>query len=278
MRTIPLDQITQVTYELALDAAFILDTEIVDTFQAALDTEDNEQAKFVLKNILKNQEIARSKIVPMCQDTGIVICFVEVGNEVYIPGDLNQAIQNGVRKAYKDGYLRKSVADPITRENTHDNTPAIIHYKQVVGDTLTIHILPKGAGSENMSRQKMLTPQEGLQGIEDFVLETVQIGGGKACPPLIVGVGIGGDFEKSALLAKEALLRPLNQAGSEPHIVALETKLLSQINALDIGPMGFGGKTTAIKVSILTAPTHIASLPIAVNLSCHAHRHKSKVI
>lgn len=278
MRTIPIEKITEATYELALDAAFILDTQIVNTFQEALDQEVNEQAKFVLENILKNQEIARNKIVPMCQDTGIVICFVEVGNEVFIPGDLNQAIQNGVRKAYKDGYLRKSVTDPITRENTQDNTPAIIHYKQVVGDTLTLHILPKGAGSENMSRQKMLTPQEGLQGIEDFILETVKIGGGKACPPLIVGVGIGGDFEKSALLAKEALLRPLDQVGSEPHIAALETKLLGQINALDIGPMGFGGKTTAIKVSILTAPTHIASLPIAVNLSCHAHRHKSKVI
>lgn len=278
MRIIKTRLIEETIYSLTLEAAFALEGDLIAAFQDAQQQEDTPIAKSVLESIITNQKIAKEERIPICQDTGIVVIFLEIGESIFIEGDLDAAIHNGIKRAYKDGYLRNSVADPITRVNTQDNTPAIIHTKRTQGDFLTIHVLPKGAGSENMSKLIMLPPTAGEEKIIEFILDSIQTAGGKPCPPIIVGVGIGGNFELSALLAKEALLRPINDIASEPHIAALEAKLLSKINALDIGPMGFGGKTTALAVKINTAPTHIASLPVAINLSCHAHRHKSKVI
>ena len=211
----------------------------------------------------------------MCQDTGITIVFVEIGNEVYIDGDLNKAINDGVALGYTEGYLRKSVVkSPLNRVNTKDNTPAIIHIKFTVGDKLKITVCPKGAGSENMSKVKMLIPADGINGIKNFVKDTIIEAGGRACPPLVVGVGIGGNLEKSALLAKEALTRDIDDEATDLDALKLEKELLKEINELNIGPMGLGGKTTALAVKVNLYPCHIASLPVAVNIQCHASRHK----
>ena len=212
----------------------------------------------------------------MCQDTGIVVVFAKIGYDVHFTCELYEAINSGVRKAYNDFYLRKSVANPLTRKNTSDNTPAIVHTEFSKGDTLELRIALKGAGSENMSRLKMLNPTDGIEGISDFVIETVKLAGGRPCPPIFVGIGIGGDFEKSALLAKEAILE--ENANPDLEIKELEDRILKKINSLNIGPMGLGGDTSAFQVFIKTAPCHIASLPVAVNIQCHANRHVKVVL
>ncbi|MDN4754761.1 fumarate hydratase, partial [Porphyromonadaceae bacterium W3.11] len=231
----------------------------------------------ILGTLLENSEIARDNKKPLCQDTGMSVVFVNMGQEVEVVGGfIGDAINQGVREGYEDGYLRKSVVnDPILRENTKDNTPAVIHYNIVPGDKFEIHISPKGFGSENKSQLKMLTPSQGEEGVKDFILQVVSEGGANACPPLIIGVGIGGTMERCAFLAKKALLRPVGENSTKPHIAAMEKELLERVNKLGIGPAGFGGDTTALDVHIEAEATHIAGLPVAVNIGCHATRHAS---
>jgi fumarate hydratase subunit alpha len=234
---------------------------------------------FILEQILKNLEVAAKEQLPICQDTGMTVVFLEVGQDLHLTGgDLTMAVNEGVRRGYQEGYLRKSVLTPLSRINTNDNTPAVIHTKIVPGDRLKITVAPKGAGSENMSRVKMLQPADGIAGVKQFVLETVTAAGGCACPPLIVGVGIGGTMEKAALLAKEALLRPAGSSHSDPAVANLEKELRVLINKTGLGPQGLGGKVTALAVHIQTYPTHIAALPVAVNLQCHVARHRSLLL
>ncbi len=249
-------------------------------FENALQTEISLTGKDILKQLLENARIARENDVPMCQDTGFAVVFLELGQEVNITGGfLYDAVNEGVRKGYTEGYLRKSIVNhPLQRINTGDNTPAVIHTTVVPGDKLTITVAPKGGGSENMSAIRMLKPAEGREGVKKFILETVKNAGPNPCPPIIVGVGMGGTFEKAALLAKQALLRPLGEPHPEPDIADLESELLEEINKTGIGPQGLGGKTTALAVHILTYPCHIASLPVAVNINCHAARHKKAVL
>ena len=260
-----------------LESVKTLDKEIIDSFETAANKETNPLAKDILNKIIENHEIAISKDIPLCQDTGVVVCFVEVGRELFFDYDIDDAINAGVSQAYIDGYLRKSIVrHPLNRINTLDNTPAIIHHKIVSGKDLIIHIAPKGGGSENMSALKMLSPADGKEGIINFVLETIKNAGGRPCPPLIVGVGIGGNFEKVALLAKQAIFLPLNSLTLNPFDRDLEIELMEKINQLDVGPMGLGGLTTCIGVKVNSYPCHIASLPVAVNLQCHSAR-KSEV-
>ena len=234
--------------------------------------------KEVIKRIIENDELARKKHLPICQDTGVVVCFLEVGYDVHFDGDIYQAINNAVSAAYTKGYLRKSVVrHPLDRVNTKNNAPAITHIKLVEGDKVKIHVAPKGGGSENMSLVKMLIPADGVEGIKKLVLDTVFNGGGKPCPPIIVGIGLGGNLEKSALLAKEALMREIDDSNSDPILRDLENELLEEINKLGVGPMGFGGRVTCLAVKINAYPCHIASLPVAINIQCHASRHKSFV-
>ena len=251
---------------------------MASAIKAAREREESPLGKEVLGQIIDNFEIAGREGAPMCQDTGLCILFIEVGREAELDGPLEDAVNDGVRQGYADGFLRKSVCDPLTRVNTSDNTPAIIHTRVVEGDRVHIKLAPKGAGSENMSGLKMLKPAEGIDGIKKFVVETISTGGGNPCPPIVVGVGIGGSFEKSAILAKKALLRPLGTVNPRQDVATLEKALLDEINALGIGPMGFGGTVTALAVHVETHPCHIASLPVAVNIQCHADRHKEAVI
>ncbi len=246
--------------------------------EQGLAQEESPIARTMLTDIIKNAEIAREEQMPICQDTGMAVFFLKLGQEVHITGGLlADAINEGVRQGYQDGYLRKSVvADPVRRGNTGDNTPAVIHLELVAGDSLEITLAPKGFGSENMSAIKMCKPSEGLDGIIDFVVETVKNAGGNPCPPLVVGVGIGGTFEKCATLAKQALLRDVDSKNPDPYYAELEEILLTKINQLDIGPQGFGGKTTALGVNVETFPTHIAGMPCAVNINCHVTRHITK--
>ncbi|MEE9614540.1 MAG: fumarate hydratase, partial [Thermodesulfobacteriota bacterium] len=241
-------------------------------------SEGSPLGKDVLGQIVKNFELAAAENVPMCQDTGVAVFFVDVGRELTIDGPLYEAIDEGVRQGYEEGYLRKSVCDPFSRKNTGDNTPAVVHTTVTDGDRLTIRFAPKGAGSENMSRLKMLRATSGVEGIKEFVVETIREAGGNPCPPIIVGVGIGGNFEVSAILAKKALLRKIGSPGKDKEHAVLEGELLREINSLGIGPMGFGGTTTALAVHIESVPCHIASLPVAVNIQCHAARHKEVII
>ncbi len=278
MRKVSIKEITKAVRNLCISAACDLEPDVASAIKAAKAKEESPLGAEVLGQIIDNFEIAGREGLPMCQDTGISVFFVEVGRNVELDGSLKDAVDEGVRQGYKDGYLRKSVCHPLKRTNTGDNTPAIIHTEIVEGDGIRIKIAPKGAGSENMSRLKMLKPAEGVEGIKDFVVETVTIAGGNPCPPIVVGVGVGGSFEKSALLAKKALLRPLGTPNSDKDLSALEAELLDRINRLGIGPMGFGGTTTALAVHIETYPCHIASLPVAVNIQCHADRHKEVVI
>ena len=273
MRKIDSKTISNAVSEALIKANKVLPDDVYKALNQALDKETSDLSKDVLGKIILNADIAKDEFIPMCQDTGMVVCFVEVGYDLKIEGDLYDAINKGVSNAYVKGYLRKSVADPISRVNTKDNTPAIIHTKLVPGDKLVLKLAPKGAGSENMSSVKMLTPAHGIEGIKKHVLEQVIHAGGKPCPPIIVGIGIGGNLEKSALLAKEALLRDLDDVNPDPVLNKLEETLLKEINELGVGPMGFGGKTTALAVKIAKYPTHIAALPIAVNIQCHAARH-----
>ncbi|MBQ8860230.1 MAG: fumarate hydratase [Ruminococcus sp.] len=251
--------------------------DITEKLSNALEIEESETAKAVLSQLLKNNEIARKEQIPLCQDTGMAILFVEYGDKLIVDGDFNEAVNQGVREAYTDGYLRKSVVDdPVfDRKNTNDNTPAVIHTKIVPGETLKITAGAKGFGSENMSKIKMLSPSASVEGVKDFVLETVRTAGPNPCPPIVVGVGIGGTFEQSAQLAKKATFRSVDSKNDDERYASLESELLDEINKMGIGPAGLGGKTTALKVNIEYAPTHIASIPVAVNICCHACRHKS---
>lgn len=273
MREIPVKLITNKVKEALIKTNKVLPDDIYLALKKSIEAESSLLAKDVLEKIVLNAEIAKEEFVPMCQDTGMVVCYVEIGYEVHLDGDIYDAINEGVRQAYIEGYLRKSVADPITRLNTTDNTPAIIHVKLVTGDKIEIKLAPKGAGSENMSIVKMLTPADGIEGIKKHVLDHIFHSGGKPCPPIIVGIGIGGNLEKSALIAKEALMRDLDDVNPDPFLDKLENELLSEINKLGVGPMGFGGKTTALGVKIAKYPTHIAALPLAINIQCHAARH-----
>lgn len=261
--------------KLCLDANYDLSTKVLRTIEDSHDSEESPVGKKILEQIMENANLATEKKLPMCQDTGIVVVFLEVG-KVDFDFDLYEATNEGISRAYEKGYLRKSVvAHPIDRENTGDNTPAIVHTKIVDTNSIKITLAPKGGGSENMSKLKILTPAEGRDGIIQFVLDTIEEAGGKTCPPIIVGVGIGGNLEKSALIAKEALMRDINDEAKNETDRLLEQELLEKINKLGIGPMGFGGTTTALAVKVESYPCHIASLPVAVNLQCHAARHKS---
>ena len=280
MRKISSDTVTQAVKKMCISANCHIDPAIKDALTSAYNTEKSETGKNVLLNLLKNAEIADKKEVPICQDTGMAVFFVEIGNEVYIEGDnLEKAIEKGVKEGYADGFLRKSVVnDPLNRTNSGDNTPPVIHYSFTDGDKLKITFAPKGFGSENKSALKMLNPSDGLDGVVDFVLETVEKAGANPCPPIVVGVGIGGTFEKAAQLAKLALTRDINVANENPFYAQLENELLEKINKLGIGPAGFGGTTTALGVNVEYFPTHIAGLPVAVNINCHATRHETITI
>ena len=275
MREIKSSDITKKLKEGLLEIASVLPRDVMDRLVELRDKEKWPLAKETISTIIDNDNLAQRDSVPMCQDTGMVICFVKIGQDVHVDGSINDAINQAVREAYTDGYLRKSVVkDPIDRVNTKDNTPAIIHYEIVEGDVFEISFAAKGFGSENMSKQKMLKPADGLEGVKKFILETVETAGPNPCPPRVVGVGIGGDFEKSCIMAKKSLMRDIDDYNKNPFYADLEKELLEKINELGIGPQGFGGKTTALRVFINTHPTHIAGLPVAVNIQCHAARHK----
>lgn len=280
MREINVSKITEAICDMCISANCNLNNDIKSALENGLAIETSQVAKAMLEDILKNAEIAKCEVMPICQDTGMAIVFLKIGQDVHFTGgSLCDAINEGVRQGYEKGYLRKSVVkDPIRRGNTGDNTPAIIHTEITEGDKVEITIAPKGFGSENMSAIKMLKPSDGAEGIVNFVVETVKSAGGNPCPPIVVGVGIGGSFEKSALLAKSALLRDIDTQNPDPFYADMEAELLDKINALGIGPQGFGGKTTALGVNIETFPTHIAGMPCAVNISCHVTRHAKIVI
>lgn len=279
MRLIKTTDITNVIEDMLIDACENIPNDVLNIIQQAKTKEQSPIGKMVLNKIIENDDYATNYHLPICQDTGIVVCFLEIGYDVHIDGDIYEAINEGVRKAYQKGYFRKSVVrHPIDRINTTDNTPAITHIKLVSGDKLKITLTCKGAGSENMSAVKMLTPADGIEGIKKFVIDTVIKAGGKPCPPIIVGLGIGGDFELSTILAKKALLRELNDENPDPILNKLEKELLVEINNQGIGPMGFGGTTTCLSVKANSYPCHIASLPVAVNIQCHASRHKTKTL
>ena len=279
MRTIDTKIITEKVSEIAIKANYNLNSNIIEKFKKAKKEETSNQAKEILSQLIENSQIAAQEKIPICQDTGFGVVFLEIGNQVHIDGDIYEAVNEGIRQGYKKGYLRKSIVeDPLKRNNTGDNTPAVIHTKFVSGDKLKIIFASKGGGSENMSKIKMLKPTAGTEGIKTFVKNTIKEAGANPCPPIFVGVGIGGTFEKVAYLAKKALIRDINDSHPEKHISKLENELLDEINQLGIGPQGFGGKTTALTVKIEKFPCHIASLPVAVNINCHAVRHKEIII
>ena len=275
MREIQVSKIVEAVSKLCIDANYFLTDDIRARFCEAKKEETFPVAQGILDILTENADIARDERMPICQDTGMAVVFVEMGQDVHIVGgSLEKAINEGVRKGYQEGYLRKSVVgDPLERINTKDNTPAVITYEIVEGDGFKITVAPKGFGSENMSRLKMLTPSAGVKGVKDFVLETVKLAGPNPCPPIVIGVGIGGTFDKSALLAKKALLRSTDVRNSDPYYASLEAELLEEVNRIGIGPQGFGGKTTALALNIETYATHIAGLPVAVNINCHVTRH-----
>ncbi len=280
MREISAEQICSVVGEMCIEANCFLNEDIRSALQRGLGMESSAIAKTMLTDILSNADIAAQEQMPICQDTGMAVFFLKVGQDLHIiGGSLTDAINDGVRRGYQEGYLRKSVvADPIRRGNTNDNTPAVIHTEIVPGDALEITLAPKGFGSENMSAIKMCKPSEGVVGIIDFVVDTVKSADSNPCPPIVVGVGIGGTFEKCAYLAKSALLRDVDSKNPDPYYAQLEETLLEKINQLDIGPQGFGGVTTALGVNIETFPTHIAGMPCAVNINCHVTRHLTRVL
>lgn len=279
MRKIDLIDVTNEVKKMLIDACENIPENVLDALKASREKEESPLAKKVLDQIIENNYLAREKSLPICQDTGMVVCFIEIGTEVYFEGDIYEAINEGVALAYTEGFLRKSVVrHPLDRVNTKNNTPAIIHTKMIPGDKIKISLAPKGGGSENMSLVKMLTPADGVEGIKKLVLDTIFFAGGKPCPPIILGLGIGGNLEKSALLAKEAVLREIDDINPDPIARKLENDLLFEINKLGVGPMGFGGTETCLAVKIKTYPCHIASLPVAINIQCHAARHKSSVI
>jgi hydro-lyases, Fe-S type, tartrate/fumarate subfamily, alpha region len=280
MREIQASQITDVVERLCIAANEHLPKDVQDAIQSCRAKEEWEIAQGVLDQIIENYEIADTQNVPICQDTGMACVFMEIGQDVHVAGgDFNEAIHEGVRRGYENGYLRKSVVrDPIRRGNTGDNTPAMIYTEIVPGDQIKITVGPKGFGSENMSMIRMFKPSAGLDGIKDFILEVVETAGPNPCPPMVVGVGIGGTFDKAALSAKKALMRPIDSSHEDPYYADLEVEMLDKVNCLGIGPQGFGGRTTAIGLNIETLPTHIAGMPCAVNINCHVTRHKTEVI
>ncbi|MDI6893100.1 MAG: fumarate hydratase [Bacillota bacterium] len=280
MREIDVARVAEAVARLCEEASMDLGEDAFAALERALEQEESPVGKDVIGQLIENARLARKEWVPMCQDTGVAVVLVDVGQDVHVVGgSLEEAINAGVRKGYQEGYLRKSVVgDPFERKNTGDNTPAVIHYRVVPGDRLRITVLPKGAGSENMSALKMLTPADGLEGVMDFVVDVVDEAGSNPCPPIIVGVGVGGTMDQAALLAKRALARPVGQPHRRPEIAGVEEKLLQRINRLGIGPQGLGGRVTALAVHMEVYPTHIACLPVAVNLQCHAARHKEAVL
>jgi fumarate hydratase subunit alpha len=279
MREIEVAQVTQAVKAAAIAANYEPGADLLAALTQGLEAEKSASGKEIFRQLLENARIAKDEHIPMCQDCGLAVIFVEVGQDVHLlGGDLNAAIEEGVRQGYGEGHLRKSLCHPMTRANTGDNTPAVIHTEIVPGDRLKLTVVPKGGGSENMSRLYMLKPAEGLAGIKEKVVATVEEAGPNPCPPLIVGVGIGGTFERAALLAKKSLLREIGQPNPDPELADLERQLLSEVNDLGIGPQGMGGRVTAMAVHVLMQPCHIASLPVAVNIQCHASRHKEVVL
>ena len=281
MRQIHYSEVTEVVARLCQDTNFSLPEDVLNSLRKARSEEKSPLGRTVLAQILENAQIAAEEKVPICQDCGTAIVFLELGEELELTGgnlNLYAAIEEGVRRGYKEGYLRKSICHPFTRKNTGDNTPAMIYTDIVPGNKLKIMFCPKGGGSENMSAIKMLSPSEGIEGVKKFVIETVKNAGANPCPPIVVGVGIGGTFERVALLAKKALLRPFGSPNTDSDLAALEDELLEKINCLGIGPAGLGGSTTALSVHIEMLPCHIASLPVAININCHAARHKEVTI
>ncbi len=279
MREVHVGEITKTVRDLFIDANINLGEDVLNALEQALEMEESPIGKEILKELIENARVAREEEMPICQDTGLAVVFLELGQEVHlVGGDLIEAINEGVRQGYKEGYLRKSACHPFTRKNTGDNTPAIIHTEIVPGDRIKIIAVPKGGGAENMSRVVMLTPAAGLEGVKEFVVQRVKESGANPCPPIVVGVGIGGTLEEAALIAKKALLRPLGSKNPDPEAAAIEEDLLERINRLGIGPQGYGGRVTALAVHVNMVPCHIASLPVAVNIQCHAHRHKERVI
>ena len=280
MRDINVSEITENIKEMCIEATHFLSEDMKEALYSAANKEETALGKQILGQLKENLQIAGDEMIPICQDTGMTVIFIKVGQEVHFTGgSVTDAINEGVRRGYTEGYLRKSVVkDPIFRENTKDNTPAVIHYEIVEGDKVDITVAPKGFGSENMSRVFMLKPADGIEGVKEAILTAVKDAGPNACPPMVVGVGIGGTFEKCALLAKKALTRNINEGSSVPYVKELEKEMLEKINNLEIGPGGLGGKTTAFAVNIETYPTHIAGLPVAVNICCHVNRHAHREI
>lgn len=280
MRAISTGEVTRNIKEMCIEANLTLTDDVRDRLYQAEAEETAGLGKQILGQLKENLQIAESESIPICQDTGMAVVFIKIGQEVHIEGgSLEDAVNEGIRQGYIEGYLRKSVVrDPIDRINTQDNTPGVIYYEIVPGDEVTLTVAPKGFGSENMSRIEMLKPADGIEGVKNVILETVKAAGPNACPPVVVGVGIGGTFEKCAMLAKKALTRELGSHNSIPYVKELEIEMLDKINKLDIGPAGLGGNTTALGINIETYPTHIAGLPVAVNMCCHVNRHKTRVI
>lgn len=280
MRNIYSETIIKNIKEMCIEANLYLSNDMEEAIENAVGSEKSSLGTQILNQLKENIVIAKEESIPICQDTGMAIVFIKIGQDVHIEGmNLEDAINEGIRQGYQEGYLRKSVVgDPLLRENTKDNTPGIIHYEMISGENIEITVAPKGFGSENMSRVYMLKPADGVEGVKNAVLETVKLAGPNACPPMVVGVGIGGSFEKCTYLAKKALTRDLNTHSNLPHIAELEIDLLDKINKLGIGPGGLGGKTTALGVNIETYPTHIAGLPVAINICCHVNRHSKRMI
>lgn len=280
MRNVHVSEITRNIKEMCIEANHFLSEDMSAAMKNAVQTEESPLGKQILNQLQENLQIAGEDMIPICQDTGMAVVFLEIGQDVHFEGgDLEDAVNEGIRRGYVDGYLRKSVVkDPILRENTKDNTPGIIHYKIVPGDQVKIKVAPKGFGSENMSRVFMLKPADGIEGVKEAVLTAVKDAGPNACPPMVVGVGIGGTFEKCALMAKEALTREVGSHSDIPYVKELEEELLERINKIGIGPGGLGGSTTALAVNVNTYPTHIAGLPVAVNICCHVNRHVIRTI
>jgi fumarate hydratase subunit alpha len=279
MREINTSVITETVEQLCIQACYNLGDDVKDLLKHARNKEDSPTGQYILQQILDNIDASQMENLPLCQDTGMVVVFIELGQDVHITGgSLTDAVNQGVGRGYQKGYLRKSVLDPLTRENTGDNTPAVLHLEMTEGNQIKITVAPKGFGSENMSRLVMLKPADGVEGIKTFVLDTVIQAGANPCPPIIVGIGIGGTMEKAAYLAKKSLLREAGQPNPHPVIAALEQELLMKINATGIGPQGMGGKTTALAVHIDTYPTHLAGLPVAVNIQCHSARHAQAIL
>lgn len=280
MKTINVNEIIKTVKELSIEANYYLPNDVKEAIEKAEKNEKWPIANNILNKILENSQIASAEKMPICQDTGMACVFIDIGQDVHITGgSLEEAINEGVRQGYAEGFLRKSVVkDPLHRVNTNDNTPALIYYNMVPGDKVKITVAPKGFGSENMSRIAMLKPSDGLEGVKNFVLETVRMAGPNPCTPIVIGIGIGGSFDKAAYLAKKALIRPVNENNTDEFYGNLEKELLEEVNKIGIGPQGFGGKTTALALNIETYPTHIAGLPVAVNINCHVTRHKERVL